>query len=248
MSLAVFVVILLGIVGGAVLRHHLPEHHLTGNSKDMIRLGSGLVGTIAALVLGLLISSAKSSFDVQRNEVREMAANLVVLDRTLNEYGPETREIRGLIREAVEPWIKMIWREDSGSYQPIGHIKVNVAAQRAYGLISRLEPATEHQRVLKAAAFQNVASLAQERFLLFEQSDGGIPLPFLTVLVFWLTIIFASFSLFTPLNATSFSALTVFAFSAAGAIFLILEMDHPFTGLMQISREPLRHALLPLAI
>lgn len=248
MSLTVFVVILGGIVGGAVLRHLLPNEHLTGESKDMIRLGSGLVGTIAALVLGLLISSAKSSFDIQRNEVRDMVANIAVLDRTLDEYGPETREIRGLLRAAVDPWVKMIWREEGGQFRPVGPIWVNPSAEHAFALVAQLAPSTEAQRILKGEAFQIVTHLAQARFLLFEQSDGGIPLPFLTVLVFWLTIIFASFSLFSPLNATSFAALTVFAFSAAGAIFLILEMDQPFTGLMQISSEPLRHALLPLAI
>jgi hypothetical protein len=248
MSLAVFVVILAGIVGGAVLRHNLPNEHLTGDSKDMIRLGSGLVGTIAALVLGLLISSAKSSFDIQRNEVRNMVANIVVLDHTLDQYGPETREIRGLLREAIDPWVKLIWREQGGQFRPVGPIRLNPTAERAFAEITRLAPSTEAQRVLKGEAFGVVARLAEARFLLFEQSDGGIPLPFLTVLVFWLTIIFASFSLFSPLNATSFGALTVFAFSAAGAIFLILEMDQPFTGLMRISSEPLRHALLPLAI
>jgi hypothetical protein len=248
MSLIVFVVILCGVVIGAALRHVLPDEHLTGDSKDMIRLGSGLVATIAALVLGLLISSAKGSFDVQRNEVRDIAANLVVLDRTLKEYGPQTAEIRGLLREAVEPWIALIWREQAGPFRPVGPVKVNGSAERAYAEIAGIEPSTDAQRILKAEALQLVSSLAQARFLLFEQSDGGIPLPFLAVLVFWLTIIFASFSLFSPLNTTSFAALTVFAFSAAGAIFLILEMDQPFTGLMRISSEPLRQALLPLAI
>src|SRR5882724_5882182 len=104
-ALIVFVLILGGILAGAGLRKSLPDEHLSAESKDVIRLGSGLVATIAALVLSLLISSAKGSFDVQRNEIRQMTANLILLDRTLDRYGPETRAIRADLRAAVEPWI-----------------------------------------------------------------------------------------------------------------------------------------------
>lgn len=109
-----------------------------------------------------------------------------------------------------------------------------------------LSPQTEAQRALKARAVQLATDVAQTRLALFVQSDNSIPMPFLVVLVFWLTIIFASFSLFSRLNPTLIAMLFVFALSASGAIYLILEMGQPFSGLMQISSAPLRNALAPL--
>ncbi len=224
----------------------MPDEHLSQESKDVIRLGSGLVATMAALVLSLLISSAKTSFDTQRNEIRQMTANVILLDRTLEGYGPETRAIREQLRDTVEPWISLIW----GNRTPqTGEARSMVApgpSDRAYARVMQLSPQTDGQRFLKNQALQLITTVVQSRFLIFEQSDTAIPLPFLAVLAFWLTIIFASFSLFSDLNPTSVTALCVFALSAAGAIFLIMEMDQPFSGLMQISSAPLRHALAPL--
>jgi hypothetical protein len=244
---AASIVCLICLAGAAVgtgLRRVLPDHHLSPESKDVVRLGSALIATIAALVLGLLISSAKSSFDTQRSEVRQMAANFVQLDHTLELYGPEAREIRILLREAILPWVEHIWHNQMTK----AGVETGSAslAERVYTGIMALAPQNEIQRAVKPQLVQVITSIASERYELYEQSDGSIPLPFLAVLVFWLAIIFASFSLFSPLNPTTIAALAVFALSASGAIFLILEMDQPFTGLLQISDAPLRSALGPL--
>jgi hypothetical protein len=103
-----------------------------------------------------------------------------------------------------------------------------------------------HEFFTRFPWIQVSSDLAQTRLALFVQAGSSIPMPFLAILVFWLAIIFASFSLFSRLNPTLVAALLVFALSAAGALYLVLELNQPFAGLMQISSTPLRTALGPL--
>src|SRR5262249_19791615 len=214
------------------------------DAKDIFRLGTGLVGTIAALVLSLLIASAKTSYDTQSSQVQHMTANIVLLDRLLAQYGPEARPIRDLMRRAVGPLVDRIWRETGARSANDAPFEATAVAEDAFAKIGELAPQTDAQRSLKSRAIAVTTDLAQTRLLLFEQ-DKSIPMPFLAVLVFWLAIIFMSFSLFARLNPTIVTGLVVFALSASPAIFLVLEMSQPFAGLMQISRAPLRNALAP---
>jgi hypothetical protein len=246
-SLVSFVIILGGVFAGAALRKALPDDQLSDDAKDIVRLGTGLVGTIAALVLGLLIASAKSSYDTQKGQVQHMTADIVLLDQLLDQYGPEARPIRGLMRQAIDPLVDRLWRENRSASAKDGPFQATGVAEAVFTRIAELAPQTDAQRSLKARAVSTSTDLAQTRLALFVQSGGSIPMPFLAVLIFWLAIIFASFSLFSPLNPTLVAALTVFALSAAAALFLILEMGAPFTGLMEIPSAPLRNALAPLA-
>ena len=239
-------IILGGTLVGALLRKALPEHHLAEDAKDIIRLGSGLIGTIAALVLGLLIASAKTSYDIKISEVQHLTADLVLLDKILEQYGPEARPARDLIRRAVRPFAEKLWRESGPDANKGTPFVANSLAEDAFTEIVALAPTTDPQRALKARAIEVSTDLAQTRLTLFVQPANAIPMPFLAVLVFWLGIIFASFSLFARLNATVIVALFVFALSASAALFLILEMSQPFTGLMRISNAPLRNVLAPI--
>jgi len=237
----VFGCILVGVLLGMIFRALLPTHHLSAESKDIVKLGMGLVATMSALILGLLVASAKASFDAQRNEVTQVAANVIYLDRVLARYGQETKEIRLLIRAEIESSIGRIWPEDNS--RP-GRVEEGTAGgEMIFDRIVGLSPKNEAQRILQAQALKIHADLAQTRWLLFAQSECSIPMPFLVVVVFWLTIIFASFSLFAPANATVVATLLVSALSVSGALFLILELDHPFAGLIQISSTPLRNTL-----
>ena len=237
----IFVLTLCGIFLGTLLRRALPKHHLNSHAKDAVRLGAGLTATIAALVLGLLIAAAKGSFDKQTSQVRQITANLILLDSILAQYGPETRAIREQIRSTIDPFADGLWREkEAGTTRPV---ETNAAAERVYLEIHKLSPHDDLQRLLKTRAVQISNDLAQVRFLLFVESENLIANPFLAVLALWLMIIFASFSLFSPLNGTVFTCLFLFALSAASAIFLIMELSRPFTGLMMISSTPLRNAL-----
>jgi hypothetical protein len=237
----VFVLTLGGIFLGTLLRRSLPKHHLDEPVKDVVRLGVGLIATIAALVLGLLIAAAKSSFDTQTSQVRQITADVILLDNTLAQYGPEARPVREQIRSTVGPFADQLWHEKETVIR--GPFERDGSAEQIYLQIQKLSPHDDLQRSLKSRAVQISNDLAQVRFLLFVESENLIPAPFLGVLAFWLMIIFASFSLFSPLNVTVFACLLLFALSAACAIFLIMELSQPFTGPMSISSAPLRHAL-----
>jgi hypothetical protein len=170
-----------------------------------------------------------------------------LLDRTLAQYGPEADSARNLLRSAVASMADRIWREngsDTGKAEPFD---ASTAALSFYDEILKLSPRNEAQRSLQARAIATANGLAQTRLLLFANAGATIPMPFLVVLISWLAIIFTSFSLFADSNATTVVALCIFALSASAAIFLILELSQPFTGLMAISSEPLRNALTPLS-
>ncbi len=228
-----------GALLGMALRLILPEHHLSADSKDIIKLAMGLTATMSALVLALLIASAKSSYDAQRNELTEMSANVVLLDRVLAHYGGETKDIRGLLRVSVVGMIDQIWPKDSSRAAEMDPTRGDIL----YDKIQDLSPQNDAQRSLQAQAQKMSIDLAQTRLLLFEQGGSSIPMPFLVLLVFWVTIIFLSFGLFAPRNATVIATLLLCALSVSGAIFLILELDRPFFGLIQISSAPLRNAV-----
>jgi hypothetical protein len=231
---------------GMFLRNRLPDHHLSGDSKDVVRLGTGLIATIAALVLGLLIGSANSTYQSQSSQVRQLTANIVLLDRTLAMYGPETDSLRNLLRRGVAILVDRIWRRDGSDPERAEPFEASDAALSFYDELLKLSPRTEAQRSLQARAIDASTDVAKARLLLFANSGGAIPMPFLVVLISWLAILFASFSLFARTNATTIAALGIFALSAAASIFLILQLGQPFTGLMMLSEEPLRNALAPL--
>lgn len=238
-------VMLSGALAGAALRRLLPDHHLNDHARDIVRLGAGLVGTIAALVLGLLINSASSAYEAQRSDVRQIAADLILLDGLLAQYGPPARPIRLLLREGADQLVEQVW---SGHDRPPAGtpLATESAGVRAYARIHDLEPATAAQRTLQAEALKTMLHLSQARLMLYERSKAGLPAPILVVLLFWLTALFASYCLFSSVNATAAVALLLVATSAAAALFLILEMGEPFSGLMQVSSNALRSALPPL--
>ena len=233
-----------GALLGVVLRPILPERHLTSDSKDVIKLAMGLTATMAALVLALLIAAAKSSYDAQRNEVTQLAANVILLDRVLAHYGPEAKSARDLLSHTAAGMIDRIWQEDASQAAAAG--STTPAGQDFYDKIQELSPQNEAQRSLQAQALRLSIDLAQTRFLLLEQGGRSIPMPFLVLLIFWVTIIYVSFGLFAPPNATVIATLFLCALSVSGAILLILELDRPFGGLIEISSTPLRSAVAQL--
>jgi len=226
------------------LRPILPEHHLSADSKDVIKMGTGLTATMAALVLALLIASAKGSHDAQRNEVTQISANVILLDRVLAHYGPETKAARDLLRRYVARAHDQLWPENRS--RPVELEPAAALGESFYDKIQELSPQNEAQRSLQAQAQKMTIDLGQTRWLMFEQGGSSIPMPFLVLLVFWVTIIFLSFGLFAPPNATVIAMLFLCALSVSGAIFLILELDRPFMGLIEISDAPLRNAIAHL--
>jgi len=244
--IALSCVAFVSISGGALAALFLPGHRLSADAKDVVKLGTGLIGTIAALVLGLLIASAKNSYDTQSTQIRQITANVVLLDNLLAQYGPEAVELRNLLRRGIVTLADRLWLENSSVAAKPTPFEASAASEAFYAKLRQLSPKDDPQTSLKARATQVGTDVAQTRLLMFAERDNSLPMPFLVVLVFWLTMIFASFGLFAKPSPNLVGLLMLFAVSAAGAIYLVLELGEPFGGLMQISSSPLRNALVPL--
>jgi hypothetical protein len=240
-SSVVFACVFGGAVFGMLLRPVLSEHHLSTESKDAVKLGMGLVATMAALVLGLLVASAKGAYDAQSTELTQMSANIIVLDRVLAHYGPETNEARDLLRSSAARVLDQMWSRDRTSRSQLE--PGSAGAEPLFDKIQGLTPKDDAQRSLQAQALSITLSLAQTRWLMYEQGVTSISMPLLIVMVFWLTALFGSFGLFAPRNTIVVASLFISALSVSGAILLILEMYTPYSGLIRISSAPLRAAL-----
>jgi hypothetical protein len=247
-----FGIILFGCLMGAVilgiyLRRLLPEHYLGAETKDAVKLAMGLVATMSALVLGLLVTSVKGAYDTRRAEVIQLAAKVAFIDRVLRAYGSEADEVRSQFREMVEESTRRLWPRVSdvpSDFRPEGQgdDSVFVADQ-----VQRLAPRDDTQHSLKTQATTLIMEFGQLRSMLTAQSVPSISRPMLIVVICWLMLIFLSFSLLAPPNPTATVALVASTLSVAGAIFLILEMDLPFEGMIRISSEPMLRAISHLA-
>jgi hypothetical protein len=235
--------------GGALLGmlFSLPEQQLSSDSKDAVRLGMGLLATVSALVLGLLLASAQSTFQTQSAQVKQITANVVLLDNLLARSGQSGQAPRIMLRRSVEVLVERIWREKTSSSENAPPFGASNDAQLFFDKLQALSPQNDAERIFQTRAIQLAIDLAQTRILL-ANTDSAIPMPFLAVLIFWITAIFASFGLFARPNAVVVTALCVCALSTSAAVFLILELGHPFSGLMAISSTPLSNALAPLTL
>jgi len=247
-SVATSLTALLCVFGGALLgialRKVLPSHHLDADSRDVVKLGMGLVGTMAALILGLLVTSAKGAYDAQSSELTQVSANVLMLDRVLAHYGPESSEARESLRTAVAHALDTMWshgRRGPSQKKPASHTNESL-----YDTIQKLSPKDDAQRTLKSNALAITMNLGQTRSLMYEQTETSVSKPLVIVMIFWLTIVFVSWGLFSPTNGTVITTFLAAGLAVSGAIFLILEMYNPYGGMIQISSGPLRAALAQL--
>jgi len=231
---------------GFLLHDILPRDHRSEGSKDTVKLGMGMVATLAALVLGLLIGFATDSFNKMSSEVQHTAAKLIVLDRVLAHYGPEAKEIRDLLRRSTAARIETIWSE--GGFRPSSLARGDslTESETVQDKLRQLSPRTDAQRWLQSQALSLSEELAQTRWLLIAEAESSIPTLLLAVLIFWIAIIFLSFALFAPRNATVLVTLLICALSVSGSIFVMLELNSPFNGAIKISSAPMRDALARL--
>jgi hypothetical protein len=237
---------LFGIMLGTLTQKTLPEGHLTSDSKEVVKLSMGVVATLAALVLGLLVASAKNTYDARESEINQITAYVILLDNLLAKYGDGAQAARASLRQAVPAVVEKIWSEAQSVPLQSTPFKAAAEGEAAYRRIQELQPSNDIQRGLKERIIQVTNDLMQSRFPLFSHLGSSIPVPFLAVLLLGLIILFAGFSLMAPSNTTTLASLVICALSVAGAIFLIMELNEPFSGLMVIRSEPLLHALPPL--
>jgi len=225
---------------GMLLRSVLPQDHLSVDSKDVMKLGMALVATMSALVLGLLITSAKSSYDEQNAELRDVSVKVILLDRSLAQYGPETKDMRDMLRAALVLALDRLWSVNRG-FTP-GRSAEDVLFDK----IQALSPKDDSQRALKSQALSLTSDVARIRWLQYEEVNRSITPPVLVVLISWLATLFIGFGLLARPNGTVITSLAISALSVSSAIFLILELFSPYTGVIKVSSAPFHAALLQL--
>ena len=240
--LVTFVSIAIGGGLGMLIRIRLPDADLIAESKEVVRLGAGLMATMAALVLGLMIASAKNSYDTQIANVRQLTANIILLDELLEQYGPETREARTMIRSAAAITVQRVWQEGTAN-DTTRTFTASGPAERFFLTLESLAPANDVQRAIKPRLMDVATDLARTRLLMFVHFDNPIPAPLLIIVILWLTVIFASFTLFAETNAVVAVASLIYALAVSSALFLIVDLSQPFGGLMKISGDQLKHVL-----
>lgn len=235
-----------GALFGLFLRSLLPDHHLTNDAREVVKLGAGLIATMAALVLGLLISSAKSSLDTMSNELTQTSTMIIELDQTLASYGAETAELRQVLHKGVAAALDRINPGKVGKPAVGDNVTVTASLEKIQRRLRALSPPDTPHSLLQSQALQIARQMAHSRLLLVEQSHSPIPITFLIILIFWLNVLFVSFGLLAPRNKTVFGVLFVCALSVSAAIFLIMEMNTPFQGIINVSVTPLQNALQQL--
>jgi hypothetical protein len=238
----ILVCMLSGVLLGMRLRCVLPEHHTQGDSKDIMITAAGTMATLVALIIGLLLSSAKDSFDSTAARFTDGGAKVITLDYILSSYGAETQTVRANLRAAMASNIASIWPADSS--QPVDLTVLDNATMMAeiYNKILELSPQNGSQKYLKTEALRLSAEVMQSRWMFIEQSQNKLPPAFLVVLGFWLTFLSVQFGLLAPRNPTTLSALFVCALSISSAIFFILELNQPLEGIIKVPSAAMHKA------
>lgn len=247
MSPFLFGAIAFGFVFGAAMigvsaRARLPGDHLAPDSKDAIKLATAVIGTLSALALGLLIASAKRSFDEANVEIRSWAGHVVLLDRVLVHYGPEVSDLRKALPRLIDVRLKEL--ATGKEHQTPDTIEQDF--EPLQDVLRDLRPENDGKRWLQQRALNLTAKIAEARWLRVDSEIGGFPMLLLFMLVFWLSLLFASFGLLAPRNGTVVATLFVCALAVSGAMVLVIDMDHPYQGLVRASTSPLDMALTRL--
>jgi len=240
-GIVTFAVILTGTFAGWAIRQRLPVHHLSDETKSLVSVSMAVVATVSALVLGLLISNANTSFRALGGEVTTLSAQILRLDQILHRYGPDTEPARETLRQYAEQKTIDLFPDD------LADVRLNNPS--TYELLQRLEesllalkPTDPRDQWWLGQAMTLAAKIGDTRWLLAQQVGQGTPKAFLALLIFWLTLLFASFGLFAPPNLTSAVTLTLCALAVSGAVGMILELEQGFGGLIHISPQPMRQA------
>src|SRR5277367_3747477 len=238
-SAIIFACVFAAAIIGMVVR--VPEDHIGAEAKEVVRLATGLVATMAALVLGMLVSSAKTSYDATKNQIAEMSSDIVAIDSLLQRYGPETGEIRTELRQLVEFGIERIWPSEA---KRLADLRPKDNSNILVDQLEALTPKNERQAAARTQVMSMVYALRQTQWMLFLKTEQKpIPIPLLAVLVCWLAAIFLSFGLFAAPNSTTVVTLALSALAVSAALFIIMEMYTPFSGVLRISPAPILDAL-----
>lgn len=228
---------------GVSVRRFLPEHHLSSESKEAVKLGAGMISMMSALVLGLLVSSAKNNFDSTTAAITQSGARVIVLDRLLMQYGPETQELRVHLRQNLAATIELLWPEEGPTESALNQYERAKALDRLLVKLRELHPQSDAQRAIQSQALQLSNEMLMTRWVQIEQAQTTLPGVFVVILLFWLTMLYLCFGLLAPRNATVITAMLIATVAVATAMFLIFEMSRPMAGIIKVPSGPMRKAL-----
>ncbi|SRR6266498_425154 len=253
MNSGVIALIVFGCVFGSALiglflGRLLPDRHLNNDAKDIVKLATGLIATLSALVLGLLVSSAKGTFDQVNQELTQNAVRIVVLDRVLAQYGPETKELRAALKNSYTVATSLVMSANQSQQDKWDSPEGVARVESFQSAIRALAPKNEAQKELQSRAIQISHDIVSSRWFLIIQREGTISVPLVVIMVFWLSVIFAAWGVFSPRNLVVVVALLAASLSVSGATFLILELDTPLTGWIRVSPVPIQRAISHLGL
>ena len=235
-TLITWACIFCGMQVGNLIRRYCPESYRSGDSRDAIRAGAAVIGTLAALVLGLMVSSASKNYDALNGGLTKNAASYIDIDRVLAQYGPDANTTRDLLRRGVEAEIKRIWPKDGAEVPAMSYSPELEALARS---LRELNPQNESQRILKPRAMQLLGGALEQRWQVVAQAQIYVPTAFLVVVAFWFAVLFGVFTLIAPGNATVSLFMLFCTIAVAGGVYLVLDMSQPFSGLIALNHEPM---------
>jgi len=234
-----------GVIIGMLVARCLPGQHLSPETQSAVTVSVAVIGTLAALVLGLMISAANRSFSARSDQVRELSVQLIRIDRNLRRYGPEADDAR----LALHAWAKAKTQQlfpEKGRIPPSAGGTI-IMLETVQDEILDLEPKDARQEHLRSLCLTLTSTVIQARWALETLTGQSTPAPFLVLLIFWLSMVFASFGLFAPPNPTTIVMLLLCAVAVSGGIYFIEELDHPASGLIQVSPDAMRRAVSEIA-
>ena len=239
-----FAAIFGGVIIGLFVRRRLPGQHLSTETQSAVTVSVAVIGTLSALVLGLMITAANHSFSARSDEVRELSLQLIRMERNLRRYGPEADDARAKLRTWAEAKTHELFQIE-GHARPSSETTI-VMLESVQDAVLALTPKDEKQKYLRTLCVNLSSTLIQARWSLETREGHSTPVPFLILLIFWLAIVFASFGLFAPANPTTIVVLFLCSLAVSGGIVLIEELDNPQSGLIQISADSMRKALFEI--
>ena len=246
-GLVVYAVMLAGAFAGWKIRARLPSHHLTEETKSLVSVSTGVVATVSALVLGLLISNANTTFTRLGGEVTALSAEILRLDQILRRYGSAADPARETLRQYAEQKTADLFPDDPTNVR-LSNPSTYELLQRLEDTLLALKPANSRDQWWLGQAMTLAAKIGDARWLLAQQKGEGTPKAFVALLIFWLVLLFASFGLFAPHNWTSAVSLTLCALAVAGAVGMILELEQGFGHLVRVSPQAMRQAAKTLEV
>ena len=237
-----FVCMMAGAWLGALTYKYVPDLKLNRGSRDMVKLSAGMIATMAALVLGLMISSAYGAFDATRLGLIQSAANYSNLDRILDQYGRETEPIRAALRQNLAAKIASFGGDDKSAVWIEAEEK-STELESIARMLRQLDPQDEEQDYLKSQALIVMSEQTALRWLLIQQSGSAMPTGFLLVLIFWFIVLFGVLSVLSPRTRTVSGVLVLCALSISGGVLLTLDMNQPLDGIIRVSIAPMENTL-----